>query len=52
MDRALSVSRELIRGGVPAERIQTTAWGDTKPPVGGYSMDPEAASRRVEIAAY
>jgi outer membrane protein OmpA-like peptidoglycan-associated protein len=44
MDRALNVSRELMRKGVPAESIETTAFGDTRPAPGG-----EAASRRVEI---
>lgn len=43
MDRALSVSKELIRDGVPAAAIQTTAWGDTRP------AGSEKASRRVEI---
>ncbi len=43
MDRALNVSRELIRKGVPAESIETTAFGDTRP------ASDEAASRRVEI---
>ncbi len=43
MDRALSVSKELIRDGVPPEAIRTTGWGDTRP-----SFD-EASSRRVEM---
>lgn len=43
MDRALNVSRELMRKGVPAESIETTAFGDTRP------ASDEAASRRVEI---
>lgn len=44
MDRALSVSRELMSKGVPAEMIKTSAFGDTRP-----ALDGEAASRRVEI---
>jgi len=44
MDRAFSVSRELISKGVPAESIVTSAYGDTRPAVEG-----EKASRRVEI---
>jgi outer membrane protein OmpA-like peptidoglycan-associated protein len=49
MERAFDVTRELIRDGVPAETIQTRAWGDTRPalPVDGKST--EDASRRVEI---
>jgi outer membrane protein OmpA-like peptidoglycan-associated protein len=49
LERAYDVTRELIRDGVPAEAIQTRAWGDTRPalPVGGKSA--EDASRRVEI---
>jgi outer membrane protein OmpA-like peptidoglycan-associated protein len=45
MDRAVSVSRELMRLGVPAESIKTTAIGDVKP------AKDEAQSRRVEILA-
>lgn len=44
MDRAFNVSRELMRGGVPAEAITTSAYGDTRPAAEG-----EAASRRVDI---
>ncbi len=49
MDRALSVSRELIRKGVPAEAIETKAWGDTRPALSSFGGDTETASRRVEI---
>lgn len=49
MDRALSVSRALIQNGVPADAIQTTAWGDTKPALVTPDRDAESASRRVEI---
>ncbi|MCB9991348.1 MAG: OmpA family protein [Rhodospirillales bacterium] len=43
MDRALAVSSELIRRGVPVERIETRAFGN------GHPVGDEAASRRVEI---
>lgn len=49
MDRAMSVSRQLIRDGVSADAIQVTAHGDRVPPVVPYGADPEAAARRVEI---
>lgn len=44
MNRAGAVSQELIEKGVPAEKIKTVSWGDTKPGAGG-----EAAQRRVDI---
>lgn len=44
MNRASAVSSELIAKGVPAEKIKTVGWGDTKPANGG-----EAAQRRVDI---
>lgn len=44
MNRASAVSSELIAKGVPAEKIKTVGWGDTKPAGGG-----EAAQRRVDI---
>lgn len=49
MDRALAVARGLIMGGVPAEQIETAAYGEVRPspPVDG--KDAESASRRVEI---
>lgn len=49
MDRAYKVSSALMRAGVPATSIRTTAYGDTRPApeIPGYSA--EAASRRVEI---
>jgi outer membrane protein OmpA-like peptidoglycan-associated protein len=43
-NRAVAVSQELIQKGVPAEKIKTVAWGDTKPSGGG-----EAEQRRVDI---
>ena len=44
MNRASAVSQELIEKGVPAEKIKTVGWGDTKPSGGS-----EAAQRRVDI---
>ena len=44
MNRASAVSQELIEKGVPAEKIKTVGWGDTKPTNGG-----EAAQRRVDV---
>lgn len=49
MERALNVARELIRRGVPANMIQTTAWGDAKPALPLNGMSAEESSRRVEI---
>lgn len=49
MDRAMNVSRQLMRDGVPAGNIQVTAHGDRVPPVFVPGGDVEAAARRVEI---
>ena len=49
MERAYDVTRELIRDGVPAETIQTRAWGDTRPALSVDGKSTEDASRRVEI---
>lgn len=49
MDRALSASRALMQKGIPAEAIETKAYGDTKPPLAPQGMSTEAAARRVEI---
>lgn len=43
MNRAQTVSENLIENGVPPEKIKTVAWGDTKP------VGSEAAQRRVDI---
>jgi outer membrane protein OmpA-like peptidoglycan-associated protein len=45
MNRAVAVSNNLIQNGVPPEKIKTTSWGDTKPPMNGS----EAEARRVDI---
>lgn len=44
LKRATVVSERLIESGVPAEKIKTVGWGDTKPAGGS-----EAAQRRVDI---
>jgi outer membrane protein OmpA-like peptidoglycan-associated protein len=50
MQRAVNVSQTLIKKGVPAASIKTTAWGDTQPPLlTDPGMDEESAARRVEI---
>lgn len=50
MDRAMNVSRQLIRDGVPAAAIQVIAHGDRVPPAALPDVDAEAAARRVEIS--
>lgn len=45
MNRAVAVSNNLIQNGVPPEKIKTTSWGDTKPPMNGS----EAEARRVDV---
>lgn len=49
MDRAFKVSSQLIREGVPAEAIETRAYGATRPAPPIPGAEPEQASRRVEI---
>ena len=49
MDRAITVSQELIKNGVPANSIRTIAYGDTKPAPAQPGVSIEDASRRVEI---
>ena len=44
MNRATAVSAELIEKGVPAEKIKTVGWGDTK-----GAGEGEAAQRRVDV---
>lgn len=50
MERAMNVSRQLIREGIPADAIQVTAHGDRIPPSVLPGVDAEAAARRVEIS--
>ena len=49
MERAMNISRQLIRDGVAAEAIQVTAHGDRIPPMTAPGENSEAVSRRVEI---
>lgn len=49
MNRAFEVAKSLIMNGVPAENIQTAAYGDTRPAAATPYLDAESASRRVEI---
>lgn len=49
MKRVISVSNELIAQGVPAESIDMVAYGDTRPAPDFIGIDPESASRRVDI---
>lgn len=49
LDRAFEVSKTLIKDGVPAEVIETSAWGETRPAAPVEGMTSEKASRRVEI---
>lgn len=48
MDRAFSVARALIESGIPPERLETRAYGETRPPVAS-DQPLEVASRRVEV---
>lgn len=45
LDRAFAVSSDLIRKGVPASTIKTSAWGESHP------AETEDKSRRVEITS-
>ena len=47
--RDQAVLRGLIARGIPAERFQLLAKGETEPAVPGHEGQPEAQNRRVEI---
>lgn len=50
MDRAFKVSAELIRQGVPGEKIETRVFGEERPPANiPPGKDKNSAARRVEI---
>lgn len=49
MKRALAVTKQLIRDGVPPEAIKTTAYGDAQPAVPETDRQAEAKNRRVQI---
>lgn len=48
-NRAKAVLRALIARGIPAERFQVSAKGETDPAVTTPSEEAEARNRRVEI---
>ncbi len=47
--RANAVARGLLARGIPADRTQILAKGETNPPVQAAQGTPEAQNRRVEI---
>jgi len=49
MKRAMAVTKQLIRDGVPPEAIKTTAYGDAQPAVPETDHKAEAKNRRVQI---
>ncbi|AEP09363.1 ompA family protein [Micavibrio aeruginosavorus ARL-13] len=49
MKRAMAVTKQLIRDGVPVDVVKATAYGDTHPAVVENSAADEARNRRVEI---
>lgn len=49
MKRAMAVTKQLIRDGVPPEAIKTTAYGDAQPAVPETDRQAEAKNRRVQI---
>ncbi|MEM7679947.1 MAG: OmpA family protein [Pseudomonadota bacterium] len=51
LDRAFEVSKTLIRKGVPADTIKTSAWGESFPADATSTKSAEEASRRVEITS-
>ena len=51
MKRAMAVTKQLIRDGVPVDSVKATAYGDTHPAVLENNRADEARNRRVEITA-
>lgn len=49
MKRAMNVTKELIKQGVPPTSIKTTAFGEARPAVPEVDSEAEAKNRRVEI---
>ena len=47
--RAQAVRQALIKGGLPAERVQSSGFGHTRPVAGNDSAAGRASNRRVEI---
>ena len=50
--RALSVTRYLIKRGVSSNKIRAVGCGDTKPVASNSSISGKARNRRVEIVVY
>jgi outer membrane protein OmpA-like peptidoglycan-associated protein len=48
-DRAQAVAGHLVSRGVPAGRVTTEAYGDSRPVAGNESPDGRSRNRRVEI---
>jgi len=49
LNRANAVAQELMKNGIPAERLKVQAVGDAEPLVVAGSATSEAANRRAEI---
>ena len=47
--RAISVRKELMAMGVPADKMQAAGWGETRPYVPNTSSGNTPQNRRVEI---
>lgn len=50
--RATRVARYLIERGIPAERLRTTGYADTRPRVANDSPEHRSRNRRVSIVLY
>jgi flagellar motor protein MotB len=50
-NRAMMVTRELIRHGIAANRVETIAMGSTHPVASNSDKAGKAKNRRVEIVA-
>jgi outer membrane protein OmpA-like peptidoglycan-associated protein len=47
--RAWAIRDALVRAGVPIERIEIDAWGETRPAIPTADNIPELRNRRVEV---
>lgn len=47
--RALTVVREMLEAGMPAERVSAASFGDTKPAQANDTPEGRTANRRIEI---
>lgn len=50
--RAAAVTNVLLKGGLPAEWLEVTGYGDTLPATDGSGESGEAANRRVDVLVY